>query len=104
MRSLEGRRHKALDDISDNEYTEKNFRKKMGNAGPLKVNDQDVNNQDQFENAMKMLNALFSEEDVGRSTISVSTAEKEAVYKELRAALMKDIEELNATSEKLKSL
>ena len=91
MRSLESRRHRALDDVSDNEHLKEEFRGKMGNAGPLIYNDQPEA-------------AMFSERDAGKATIDVSTAEKEAVYKELRAALMKDIEELDATSEKLKSL
>lgn len=117
MRSLESRRHRALDDVSDNEHLKKSLEKKMGNAGPLIYNDQaedvmqileemetfserdaEASENDQAEAAM------FSERDAGKATIDVSTAEKEAVYKELRAALMKDIEELNATSEKLKSL
>lgn len=91
MKSLESRRHRALDDVSDNEYLEKEFRRKMANAGPLIFNDQaedemfserdvEPSENDQAEDAM------FSERDAGKATIDVAIKEIMEIQREMEKA------------------
>lgn len=90
MRSLESRRHRALDDVSDNEHLGKEFRRKMANAGPLIFNDQ-AEDEMQIREEMEM----FSERDAGKATIDVSTEEKQAVEEQMIRELEDIIERIN---------
>lgn len=99
MRSLESRRNRALDDVSDNKHLKKSLEKKMGNAGPLRYNDQaedvmqileemetfserdaEASENDQAEAAM------FSERDAGKATIDVATKEKKEIEEDMKEA------------------
>ena len=109
MKSLESRRHRALDDVSDNEYLEKEFRRKMANAGPLIFNDQaedemfserdvEPSENDQAEDEMfserdvepsendQAEDAMFSERDAGKATIDVAIKEIMEIQREMEMA------------------
>ena len=100
MRSLESRRHRALDDVSDNGHLKEEFRGKMGNAGPLIYNNDQAEDAMQIREEMETLSerdaetsennqaeaAMFSERDAGKATIDVATKEKKEIEEDMKEA------------------
>ena len=112
MRSPECRRHRVLDNVSDNEHIEKRFREKMENAGSLEFDEQDKNNiESLFKKVMEFHEAFFYESDVGKETINVSTQEKqqckkyiEEGFNNLMNRVQQDYDDLLKRANQLKSM